>query len=231
MADPNSLSVQAAREEALSMLAVAKQSGYQKLAKGSAPVIQKLANTIGKSILTSGTTFHIRSVGMLTCRLDWQLLQHYAKAFKIIKILKLNGMHLFENKGCSKAAIDTSHLWFTMRWQVPNHVYETWNTKPIILESDTDDSIKDDAVSLLSNLVSALVVSPRMLKKDECSPYHTMDIKLESESSLWQHAMKKMKNATAPEIASLSLMPGLVVEVVLSSSSEVIIVDKDDVLF
>jgi len=42
MVDPSNLSVQAAREEALSTLAVAKQSGYQKLAKGSAPVAQKV---------------------------------------------------------------------------------------------------------------------------------------------------------------------------------------------
>jgi len=64
-----------------------------------------------------------------------------------------------------------------MRWQVPDHIYETWNTEPIVLGSDTDDdSVEDDTISQLSNLVSALVVLPQTPKKGGCSPHHTKDI-------------------------------------------------------
>ncbi|KAI9455984.1 hypothetical protein HD554DRAFT_2042679 [Boletus coccyginus] len=187
MADPDSLLMQAAREEALSMLTVAKQSGYHKLAKGPTPVTQKA--------------------------------QHFM-------------LDLWE---CSHVGLtDTRKLPSTPATygSVPDHVYETWNTEPIILRSDTDDSVKDDAVSLLSNSVSALVVLPRTPKKGHCSGKKRIVFSSpESESSVQRHAMKKMKDATAPEIMSLSSMPGLVVEAVLSPPPKVVIVDEDDVLF
>ncbi|KAI9567272.1 hypothetical protein HD554DRAFT_2039750 [Boletus coccyginus] len=176
MADPDSLLMQAAREEALSTLAVAKQSGYHKLAKGPTPVTQKA--------------------------------QHFV-------------LDLWE---CSHVGLtNTRKLPSTPATygSVPDHVYETWNTEPIILRSDTDDSVEDDAVSLLSNSVSALVVLPRTPKKE------TVLVTFLSAAA----NAHSIYSATAPEIMSLSSMPGLVVEAVLFPPPKVVIVDEDDVLF
>ncbi|KAG2123626.1 hypothetical protein BD769DRAFT_1669831 [Suillus cothurnatus] len=131
----------------------------------------------------SGASFHVASVGMIICGVDvfdyldmersrnasssqsagqdekpvWRLLNKSGQVLTVINIVCPTGTDLAKHKGWDKVSITESHLWFVTRNHIPDTVYESWNTQPIIagsdFEGDSDnselfsdvDSIRDDA--------------------------------------------------------------------------------------
>ncbi|KAH0836635.1 hypothetical protein J3R83DRAFT_8353 [Lanmaoa asiatica] len=75
---------------------------------------------------------------------DWRLLTSRAGTFDIVEVVEPNGSTLNENKGRSKAGVADSHLWFVTRNSIPDDVYESWNTQPAIIGSDSEIEIFDE---------------------------------------------------------------------------------------
>ncbi|KAI5995590.1 hypothetical protein EDD15DRAFT_2423402 [Pisolithus albus] len=74
---------------------------------------------------------------------DWQLLMCHRGLFSIVQVVRPNGSTLMENKGRGKAGIADSTLWFASRKAVPDDIYESWNTEPIVVGSDSDSDSYD----------------------------------------------------------------------------------------
>ncbi|KAG1851934.1 hypothetical protein F4604DRAFT_1686755 [Suillus subluteus] len=86
-------------------------------------------------------------------KLIWRLLNKSGQVLTVVNIV----LNLAKHKGWDKASITESHLWFVTRNRIPDTVYESWNTQPIIAGSDSEgdgdsselfsdiDSIRDDA--------------------------------------------------------------------------------------
>ncbi|KAG1884623.1 hypothetical protein F4604DRAFT_1919071 [Suillus subluteus] len=87
----------------------------------------------------------------------WRLLNKSRQVLTVVDIVCPTGTDLAKHKGWDKASITESHLWFVTRNCIPDTVYESWNTQPIIAGSDSEgngdsselfsdiDSIRDDA--------------------------------------------------------------------------------------
>lgn len=74
---------------------------------------------------------------------DWQLLMCHRGLFSIVQVVYPNGSTLLENKGRGKAGIAESTLWFASRKAIPDDIYESWNTEPIVVGSDSDSESYD----------------------------------------------------------------------------------------
>ncbi|KAI6017251.1 hypothetical protein BKA83DRAFT_23524 [Pisolithus microcarpus] len=74
---------------------------------------------------------------------DWQLLMCHRGLFSIVQVVYPNRSTLLENKGRGKAGIAESTLWFTSRKAIPDDIYKSWNTEPIVVGSDSDSESYD----------------------------------------------------------------------------------------
>jgi len=144
------------------------------------------------------------------------------KTFEVVLTSRPNGMHIFENKGRLKAGVKTSHLWFATRWDVPDNIYDSWDTELIIWRSDTDTSDGTDTDIELSHSVTGLAITPEKGKKRM-----TISSPGSETSNSRQHVTKKMK----ADAAHLSLVPSSVLQPVLSPPPEVVAITEDDVIF
>ncbi|KAI6114825.1 hypothetical protein EDD16DRAFT_1709070 [Pisolithus croceorrhizus] len=69
---------------------------------------------------------------------DWRLLMCHQGLFSIVQVVQPNGSTLLENKGRGKVGIAESTLWFASQKAVPDDIYESWNTEPVVVGSDSD---------------------------------------------------------------------------------------------
>ncbi|KAI6101458.1 hypothetical protein EDD16DRAFT_1716576 [Pisolithus croceorrhizus] len=80
---------------------------------------------------------------------DWQLLMCHQGLFSIVQVVQPNGSTLLENKGHGKAGVAESTLWFASQKAVPDDIYESWNTEPIVVGSNSDaDSYSFSAIDM-----------------------------------------------------------------------------------
>ncbi|KAI6035711.1 hypothetical protein EDC04DRAFT_2191826 [Pisolithus marmoratus] len=68
----------------------------------------------------------------------WRLLSLSRGTFSIVEYAEPDGSHLLIHKGHNKSSVADSHLWFVTRSRVPVEIYESWNTQPTIVGSDSD---------------------------------------------------------------------------------------------
>ncbi|KAG1719499.1 uncharacterized protein EDB91DRAFT_1267913 [Suillus paluster] len=97
----------------------------------------------------------------------WRLLNKCGQTLTVVDIGFPAGSDLAKHKGRDKASVSDCHLWFVTRNRIPDSVYESWNTQPVIAGSDSerDDcndillSDTDDSVSIKSDndLASSLM--------------------------------------------------------------------------
>ncbi|KAI6100989.1 hypothetical protein EV401DRAFT_2080530 [Pisolithus croceorrhizus] len=146
-----------AQAEALATLSSQKKVKYKKLAKGPTPInpakgSQKACISTGSSHTQScldSSIFHISSVTMVVCGIDKDSNLKHLKApggktyfseglFSIVQVVQPNGSTLLENKVHGKAGIVESTLWFASQKAVPDDIYESWNTEPVVMGSDSD---------------------------------------------------------------------------------------------
>ncbi|KAG1757918.1 hypothetical protein EDB19DRAFT_1901407 [Suillus lakei] len=84
----------------------------------------------------------------------WRLLNKSRQALTIVDIACPTGTDLAKHKGWDKASVTESHLWFVTRNHIPDSVYESWNTQPIIAGSDSEGDSDSSEVELLSDVDS-----------------------------------------------------------------------------
>ncbi|KAG2105412.1 hypothetical protein BD769DRAFT_1676048 [Suillus cothurnatus] len=97
----------------------------------------------------------------------WRLLNKCGQTLTVVDIGFPAGSDLAKHKGRDKASVNDCHLWFVTRNRIPDSIYESWNTQPVIAGSDSerDDcndillSDTDDSVSIKSDndLASSLM--------------------------------------------------------------------------
>ncbi|KAG2052898.1 hypothetical protein BDR06DRAFT_1009030 [Suillus hirtellus] len=85
-------------------------------------------------------------------KLVWRLLNKSGQVLTVVDIACPTGTDLAKHKGWDKASITESHLWFVTRNRIPDTVYESWNTQPIIAGSDSEGD--GDSSELFSNIDS-----------------------------------------------------------------------------
>ncbi|KAI6096040.1 hypothetical protein F5141DRAFT_1067892 [Pisolithus sp. B1] len=125
-----------ARAEALAMLSSQKKVEYKQLPKG--PTLINPAKGSQKAHIPTGSS-HTQS------QLD----------SSIFHVVQPNGSTLLENKGHGKAGVAESTLWFASQKAVPDDIYESWNTEPVVVGSDSDadsysfSAIDTDVISIL----------------------------------------------------------------------------------
>ncbi|KAG1844627.1 hypothetical protein DFJ58DRAFT_843957 [Suillus subalutaceus] len=83
----------------------------------------------------------------------WRLLNKTGLLLTVVDVAFPTGSDLAKHKGRDKASVNDCHLWFVTRNQVPENVYESWNTQPIIAGSDSKHDCSDQ---LLSNTDSSV---------------------------------------------------------------------------
>ncbi|KAG1723232.1 hypothetical protein EDB19DRAFT_1834697 [Suillus lakei] len=87
----------------------------------------------------------------------WRLLNKSRQALTIVDIACPTGTDLAKHKGWDKASVTESHLWFGALPplnHIPDSVYESWNTQPIIAGSDSEGDSDSSEVELLSDVDS-----------------------------------------------------------------------------
>ncbi|KAG1830705.1 hypothetical protein DFJ58DRAFT_736885 [Suillus subalutaceus] len=97
----------------------------------------------------------------------WRLLNKCGQMLTVVDIRFPAGSDLAKHKGQDKASVSDCHLWFVTRNQIPDSIYEFWNTQPVIAGSDSECdngndmllSDTDDSVSIKSDndLASSLM--------------------------------------------------------------------------
>ncbi|KAG2065986.1 hypothetical protein BDR04DRAFT_1160781 [Suillus decipiens] len=84
----------------------------------------------------------------------WRLLNKSGQQLTVVNIACPTGTDLAKHKGQDKASVTESHLWFVTRNHIPDTVYESWNTQPIIAGSDSEGDPDSSEVELLSDMDS-----------------------------------------------------------------------------
>ncbi|KAL4066961.1 hypothetical protein V8B97DRAFT_2025284 [Scleroderma yunnanense] len=92
---------------------------------------------------------------------DWQLLIPSGHGrLELCGAVHPNGVVLAHFKGCQKASVADSNLWFVMQNPVPKHIFQSWKIAPDIVETDIEaisdedsDSDDDDIADLSSSIV------------------------------------------------------------------------------
>ncbi|KAG2110886.1 uncharacterized protein F5147DRAFT_651592 [Suillus discolor] len=194
--------------------------------------------------MTSGTsTFCVASVGIIICGVDvfnyldtersrnvslsqsasqdeklvWRLLNKSGQVLTVIDIACLTGTDLAKHKGRDKASITESHLWN----HIPDTVYESWNTQPIIAGSDSKnngdsselfsdiDSIRDD-VNHNPELASSLMEMDLSDSGDIHTDYkgkakqtHTAALSPDESPTNQRVAVKRLKSEMTTTISRL----------------------------
>ncbi|KAG2124927.1 hypothetical protein BD769DRAFT_1669082 [Suillus cothurnatus] len=244
----SSISVKAAREEALTTLSSTRLANYNKLSKGPGPStglqkarrdttsLQPTGSQVKRNTIVSasGTSFRVASVAMLICGVDrhgairvskaptkngmneiqamknrgcyvdeqvsfyhdwpysritqllrklfpkvfdyldldrhrsvsssqsvgqeekpiWRLLNKSGQVLTVVDIACPTGTDLAKHKGREKASVTECHLWFVTRNRIPDTVYESWNTQPIVAGSDSEGDCNGSEVELFSDVDS-----------------------------------------------------------------------------
>ncbi|KAF8549908.1 hypothetical protein OG21DRAFT_1488182 [Imleria badia] len=90
----------------------------------------------------------VKKSGKWSVRPEWYLIVRSPSRFKIVETAEPNGSTLFVNRGCSKATISDSMLWFATRKPIPDDVYDSWNKETNLgvsgSESEIESPGKDD---------------------------------------------------------------------------------------
>ncbi|KAG1855820.1 hypothetical protein C8R48DRAFT_776189 [Suillus tomentosus] len=81
----------------------------------------------------------------------WQLLNKSGQTLVVVDIGFPTGNDLVKHKGRDKASVSDCHLWFVMRNQIPDDIYESWNTQPIVAGSDSKHDDCSDCEVLFSD--------------------------------------------------------------------------------
>ncbi|KAG0696814.1 hypothetical protein DFH29DRAFT_1071949 [Suillus ampliporus] len=81
----------------------------------------------------------------------WRLLNKSGQTLTVVDIGFPTGNDLVKHKGRDKASVSDCHLWFVTRNRIPDDIYESWNTQPIVAGSDSERDDCSDCDVLLSN--------------------------------------------------------------------------------
>ncbi|KAG1741955.1 hypothetical protein EDB19DRAFT_1907735 [Suillus lakei] len=81
----------------------------------------------------------------------WQLLNKSGQTLTVVDIGFPTGNDLVKHKGRDKASVSDCHLWFVTRNRIPDDIYESWNTQPIVAGSDSERDDCSDCDVLLSD--------------------------------------------------------------------------------
>ncbi|KAG1731248.1 hypothetical protein EDD22DRAFT_928259 [Suillus occidentalis] len=84
----------------------------------------------------------------------WRLLNKSGQVLTVVDIACPTGTDLAKHKGRDKASVTESHLWFVTRNRIPQRVYESWNTQPVIAGSDSEVDDDGSEMELLSDVDS-----------------------------------------------------------------------------
>ncbi|KAG1722194.1 hypothetical protein EDB19DRAFT_1916807 [Suillus lakei] len=87
----------------------------------------------------------------------WCLLNKTGQVLMVVDIAFPTGNDLAKHKGRDKASVNKCHLWFVTRNQIPDNVYESWNTQPIIAGSDSKCDCSDALLSDTDSLDNSVV--------------------------------------------------------------------------
>ncbi|KAG2108925.1 uncharacterized protein F5147DRAFT_773256 [Suillus discolor] len=77
----------------------------------------------------------------------WRLLNKSGVVLTGVDVAFPVGSDLAKHKGREKASPSECHLWFVTRNQIPDDVYESWNTQSVIAGSDSEHDGSDQLLS------------------------------------------------------------------------------------
>ncbi|KAG1895798.1 uncharacterized protein F5891DRAFT_1193808 [Suillus fuscotomentosus] len=83
----------------------------------------------------------------------WRLLNKSGQTLTVVDVAFPTGTDLMKHKGRDKASVSKCHLWFVTRNWIPDNVYESWNTQPVVAGSDSEH---DDCSDVLLSDVDSL---------------------------------------------------------------------------
>ncbi|KAI9569825.1 hypothetical protein HD554DRAFT_2087760 [Boletus coccyginus] len=154
---------------------------------------------------------------------SWLLCQHSGNSFSIVEVAEPNRSTLFENKGCGKAGIADSALWFVIRKSILDETYDSWNKELLIIGSDSEfelDSIQNDSQD------SSLVI------KDIISAFtdSTSDLDVKLSSSMLDLAMSTVLKDKGKSVLKKHEDPIMLPHKPVSSTPTIVSVSEDDVI-
>ncbi|KAG1865887.1 hypothetical protein DFJ58DRAFT_770651 [Suillus subalutaceus] len=77
----------------------------------------------------------------------WRLLNKSGQVLTVVDVAFPTGSDLSKHKGRDKASASECHLWFVTRNRIPDDIYESWNTQPVIAGSDSECDESDQLFS------------------------------------------------------------------------------------
>ncbi|KAG1847640.1 hypothetical protein DFJ58DRAFT_746949 [Suillus subalutaceus] len=83
----------------------------------------------------------------------WRLLNKSGQTLTVVNVAFPTGTDLVKHKGRDKASVSECHLWFVTWNRIPDDIYESWNTQPVI---DGSDSEHDDCSDVLLSDMDSL---------------------------------------------------------------------------
>ncbi|KAG2117873.1 uncharacterized protein F5147DRAFT_648317 [Suillus discolor] len=122
----------------------------------------------------------------------WCLLNKSGLVLTVVDVAFPTGSDLAKHKGREKASPSECHLWFVMRNQIPDDIYKSWNTQPVIVGSDSEHDGSDQLLSDTDS--SAVDKSDNELDSDPKVKRVLSPDKSPSDSK--QGAQKKVKKET-----------------------------------
>lgn len=81
----------------------------------------------------------------------WRLLNKSGQTLAVVDIGFPTGNDLAKHKGRDKASVSDCHLWFVTRNRIPDDIYESWNTQPVVAGSDSERDDCSDRDVLFSD--------------------------------------------------------------------------------
>ncbi|KAG1884086.1 hypothetical protein F4604DRAFT_1919907 [Suillus subluteus] len=89
----------------------------------------------------------------------WRLLNKSGQTLTVVDVAFPTRTDLVKHKGRDKASVSECHLWFVTRNRIPDDIYESWNTQPVIAGSDSEhndcsDVLLSDVDSLNDSFIS-----------------------------------------------------------------------------
>ncbi|KAG1855617.1 hypothetical protein F4604DRAFT_1932264 [Suillus subluteus] len=88
----------------------------------------------------------------------WRLLNKSGQTLTVVDVAFPTGTDLVKHKGRDKASVSECHLWFVTRNRIPDDIYESWNTQPVIAGSDSEhDDCSDVLLSDMDSLNDSFI--------------------------------------------------------------------------
>ncbi|KAG1857220.1 hypothetical protein C8R48DRAFT_835174 [Suillus tomentosus] len=138
----------------------------------------------------------------------WRLLNKSGQTLTVVDVAFPTGTDLMKHKGRDKASVSECHLWFVTRNRIPDNVYESWNTQPVVAGSDSEhddcsdvllsdvDSLNDSFISKSDNELASSLMELELTDAEAEDPKGKGKMKVVSPK---RTNMKRTRTVLSPE--------------------------------